>query len=226
MSLSRAARFYAAPVGKKAIMAVTGMVLFGFVAVHLIGNLQIYIPPDPVTGRYKIDEYGEMLHRLGGILWVARLALLGSAILHIWAAIQLQRQSNAARPIAYQKKDNAHSSYASRTMIWSGPIIGAFIVYHLLHFTGGQLHPDFKFLSVHHNVVAGFKDPVASLCYIAAMAMLGTHLYHGLWSMFQSLGVSHPRYTPAIKLFAKLAAAILVLGNISIPISVMVGLVN
>jgi len=226
MSLSRAARFYEAPVGKKVIMAVTGVILFGFVVGHLIGNLQIYIPPDPVTGRYKLDDYGEMLHHLGGILWVVRLVLLSSVLLHVWSAIQLTLQANAARPIAYTKKDNAHSSYASRTMIWSGPIIGVFIIYHLLHFTGGQLHPDFKFLHVHDNVVRGFKDPLASLFYIVAMSMLGTHLYHGLWSMFQSVGVSHPRYTPAIKLFAKLAAAVLVLGNISIPISVMVGLVN
>ena len=226
ISLSRASRFYDAPIGKKVIMAVTGVMLFGFVVAHLIGNLQIYLPPDAVTGRYKIDDYGEMLHHLGGILWVARIVLLSAVVLHVVTAVQLTLQANAARPIGYQKKDNAHSSYASRTMIWSGPIIGVFIVYHLLHFTGGQVHPNFKFLSVHHNVVAGFKDPLASLFYIVAMAMLGTHLYHGLWSMFQSVGVSHPRYTPAIKLFAKLAAAVLVLGNISIPISVMVGLVN
>lgn len=225
MSLSRAARFYEAPIGKKAIMAMTGAILFGFVIVHLIGNLQIYLPPD-ANGRYPIDAYGESLRHLGGLLWAARLALLASVLVHILAAIQLSIQSNAARPIGYQKKDNAHSSYASRTMMWSGPIIGAFIVYHLLHMTGGQLHPQFQDLKVHHNVVAGFKDPLASSIYIAAMAMLGMHLYHGLWSMFQSVGVSHPRYTPAIKLFAKLAAAFLVLGNISIPISVMAGLVK
>jgi len=225
MSLSRAARFQAAPIGKKVIMAVTGVILFGFVIAHLIGNLQIFIPAD-ANGHYKIDDYGEMLHHLGGVLWIARLVLLASVVMHVVTAIQLTLQANAARPIPYQKKDNAHSTYASRTMIWSGPIIGAFIVYHLLHFTGGQVHPDFKFLSVHHNVVSGFKDPLASLVYIVAMLMLGTHLYHGLWSMFQSVGVSHPRYTPAIKTFAKLAAAFLVLGNISIPISIMIGLVN
>ncbi len=225
MSLSRAGRFIAAPIGKKVIMAVTGVMLFGFVVMHLIGNLQIYIPAD-ANGHYQIDAYGQALRNLGELLWVARLALLAAVILHIVTAIQLSLQANAARPVAYQKKDNAHSTYASRTMIWSGPIIGLFIVYHLLHFTGGQLHPDFKDLSVHHNVVRGFQDPLASLVYIVAMLMLGTHLYHGVWSMFQSVGVNHPRYTPHLKLFAKAAAAFLVIGNISIPISVMAGLVK
>ena len=224
-SAQRAVRLYESSIGKKAVMAITGVVLFGFVLAHLVGNLQIYIPAD-ANGVYKIDEYAKLLHSMPAVLWAARLTLLSSLILHIWSSISLARTQNRARPSGYVKKDNAHSSYASRTMMISGPIIAAFVIYHLLHFTGGQVHPDYREMSVHHNVVRGFQQIPASLFYILAMTLLGFHLNHGLWSLFQSLGVSHPRYTPYLKGFAKVFSFLIVAGNISMPLSILLGLVK
>jgi succinate dehydrogenase / fumarate reductase cytochrome b subunit len=212
--------FYAAPIGKKVVMAVTGMILFGFVVAHLIGNLQVYMGPE------KINAYGEFLHHNVGLLWGSRIVLLVSVGLHIVATVQIALLKRAARPIAYVKHTPVDSSYASRTMIWSGPIVAAFIVYHLLHFTVGSVHPSFQDLKPYHNLIAGFQQIPVSIAYIVAMLLLGTHLYHGAWSMFQSLGVSHPRYTPMLKRFAAGATAFIVAGNISIPISVMLGILR
>lgn len=206
-------------------MALTGLVLFGFVLVHMLGNLQVYLPPG-ADGKYPLDAYGEALHHNPAILWGARSVLLLSVLAHILSAISLAQVKNAARPTPYVKHTPIVSTYASRTMYWSGPIIGAFIVYHLLHFTTGTVHPEFQYLHVHDNVVKGFSVWYVSLFYIVAMLMLCTHLYHGVWSMFQSLGISHPSYTPKIKLAAKAFAAIIAVGNISIPLSVLTGLVK
>ncbi len=213
-------QFYRLPVGKKVAMAVTGFLLFGYVIAHLLGNLQIYAGPE------KINAYGRLLHANPGFLWTARLILLAAVLLHIVAAVQLTLLKLAARPVGYSKKDDIASSYASRTMIWSGPIIGAFVVYHLMHLTIGNAHPAFAGADVYHNVVAGFQVVPVSIFYILAMALLGFHLFHGVWSMFQSLGVSHPRYTPLLKKVAALATAFIFLGNISIPISVMAGIIK
>jgi succinate dehydrogenase / fumarate reductase cytochrome b subunit len=135
-------------------------------------------------------------------------------------------RKNAARPTSYAKQRHTISTYASRTMYWSGPIVLAFIIYHLLHFTFGTVHPDFRPGDVYHNLVTGFQQPVVSAAYIVSMAFLCLHLYHGLWSVFQSLGASHPRYTPVLQLGAKGIALLIFLGNISIPISVLAGVVH
>jgi succinate dehydrogenase / fumarate reductase cytochrome b subunit len=224
-SLARAARILDAPVGKKAVMAVTGFVLFGFVIGHLLGNLQIYLPPGP-DGRHPLDIYGENLHHMKGLLYGARAVLLLSVFAHILSAVQLAQRKNAARPTPYVRHTPIISTYASRTMYWSGPIIAFFIIYHLLHFTTGQAHPDFQYLHVHDNVVKGFSVWYVSLFYIVAMAMLCMHLFHGVSSLFQSLGFSHPSYTPKIKLGAAAFAIIVAVGNISIPLSVLLGLVK
>lgn len=224
-SLARVSRFYEAPVGKKVVMAVTGLVLVGFVLGHMAGNLQIYLPAG-ADGVYAIDRYGALLHASEELLWGARLVLLASVGLHIWSAIQLATAANAARPVRYVRHSNLNSSYASRTMYWSGPIVGLFIVYHLLHFTTGTVHPDYKYLSVHDNVVKGFSVWYASAFYIVAMSLLCLHLYHGVWSMFQSLGFNHPRYTPRLQFGAKLFAFLIAAGNISIPLAVLTGLVK
>jgi succinate dehydrogenase / fumarate reductase cytochrome b subunit len=214
-------RFYQTPVFKKAIMAVTGAVLFLFVIGHMAGNLQIYL------GRETLDAYGHFLHSVPELLWGARIVLLTCVTLHILTTIQLATMKSAARPVPYVKKDNSHSSYASRTMYWSGPIVLAFIVYHILHLTLGIAQPAaFVEGAVYDNVVFGFQNYAISAFYILAMALLCTHLYHGAWSMFQSLGVSHPRYTPLLKKFAAFMAAIIFIGNVSIPVSVMIGVVK
>ena len=227
----RVVRFYEAPIGKKVIMAFTGVILFGYVVAHLLGNLQIYIPP--TGGEYQINHYAGFLHNPAnaGLLWGARLFLLAAVGMHILASLQLTKLKSDARPIAYVKKDDPSASYASRTMMWSGPIIAAFIVFHILHLTAGAVGPAAVELGpnapdVHANVVAGFSNPVISGFYILAMILLCTHLYHGLWSMFQSLGFSHPRYTPILKKGAAIFAIVIAIGNCSIPIAVMAGLVK
>jgi succinate dehydrogenase / fumarate reductase cytochrome b subunit len=215
-------RFWQTTVGKKAVMAVTGVILFGFVVGHLLGNLQIYQSPE------KINHYSEFLKAHPGPLWGARITLLLAVILHIWASFQLWLLQKEARPIGYVKKESIASTYASRTMMWSGPIILAFIIFHLLHFTFGTVHPGgpFDVHNVYNNVVLGFQVWPVSLFYIVAMIMLCYHLYHGLWSMFQSLGISHPVYTPWIKRAAKTAAILIAVGNISIPVAVLAGLIQ
>ncbi len=227
--LDRAVRFFEAPIGKKAVMAITGVILFGYVVGHLLGNLQIY-SSDPE----QINHYAAFLHNPANLipLWAVRCFLLAAVILHITASFQLWSQNRAARPIAYKKKDDVPASYAARTMIWSGPIVGAFIIFHVLHLTVGAVLPieDVNHNpitpDVHHNVIAGFQNYGVSAFYIIAMILLCLHLYHGLWSMFQSLGINHPRYTPIIKKGAAIVAILIAIGNISIPIAVMAGLLH
>jgi succinate dehydrogenase / fumarate reductase cytochrome b subunit len=151
-------------------------------------------------------------------------------VLHIVASVQLWRQNREARPIRYVKKNDVPTSYAARTMMWSGPIIAAFVIFHVLHLTVGAVVPLREVAenqpNVRYNVVTGFQNPLISGFYIIAMILLCMHLYHGLWSMFQSMGFSHPRYTPRIKRGAALVAILIAIGNISIPVAVMAGLVT
>jgi succinate dehydrogenase / fumarate reductase cytochrome b subunit len=225
--IHRVVHFYEAPIGKKAIMALTGVILFGYIVAHLLGNLQIYGDPE------QINKYAALLHNpsTSTFLWVARGALLLAVGLHIVASIQLWKLKNDARPVAYVKKDDAAATYASRTMIWSGPIVGAFVIFHVLHLTVGAVVPLAAEIApnqpnVHANVIAGFSNPWISAFYILAIVLLCTHLYHGLWSMFQSLGFSHPRYTPKLKQGAAIFAILIAIGNCSIPIAVMLKLVK
>jgi succinate dehydrogenase / fumarate reductase cytochrome b subunit len=225
--VQRVVRFYEAPIGKKAVMAITGALLFGYVVAHLLGNLQVYsADPD------QINRYAAFLHNPSNAaaLWGARLVLLVAVILHVTASIQLWNLKREARPIAYKKKDDAATSYASRTMMWSGPIAAAFVIFHVLHLTAGAVVPLREVgpnqPDVRANVIAGFQNPAISGFYILAMILLCMHLYHGLWSMFQSLGISHPRYTPKLKKGAAIVAILIAIGNCSIPIAVMAGLLQ
>jgi succinate dehydrogenase cytochrome b subunit len=215
--IHKALAFWDAPIGKKTFMAVTGMILFGFVLVHMAGNLQVFL------GREKFDAYGRLLRVEPALLWFARGVLLVSVILHIVASIQLTALNQKSRPIGYKKRTPIDSSYASRTMMWSGPILAAFIVYHILHFTLGTVHPDFHEGNVYDNVIAGFRVIPVSIAYIVSMILLGMHLNHGLWSMFQSIGVSNPRYSAALRRFANIFSILIVVGFISIPIAAMAG---
>src|SRR5580704_12418772 len=212
--------FYDSTIGKKAVMAVTGLILFGFLIAHMLGNLQIFL------GAEMMDHYAATLHGTPELLWAVRIVLLVSVVLHIWAWIQLSAVKRAARPIGYEKPANVQAGIGSRTMSLSGPVIAAFVIIHLLHFTTGTIHPgNFVELHAYENVVSGFTPPFA-LMYIAVMLLVGTHLSHGIWSMFQSVGFSHPRYTPMIKKFAAVFSWILIGGFISVPISVLLGLVK
>jgi succinate dehydrogenase / fumarate reductase, cytochrome b subunit len=219
--------FFQSAVGKKAVMAVSGLILFGFVLVHMIGNLKLY------EGRDKLNSYAGFLREVGspalpaeGLLWIARLVLLAAVVLHIWAAWQVSRMNRAARPASYARRDVVQASYASRTMRWGGVILLLFVIYHLLHFTTGTAHPNFIPGDVYTNVVTGFQNPLVSAFYIVAQVLLGLHLYHGLWSMFQSLGWNHPRFNHWRRAFAHAFAWIVTLGNISFPLAVLAGVIH
>jgi len=215
-------RFWQTTVGKKVIMAVTGVILFGFVVGHLLGNLQIFLPPE------KINNYAATLRAHPALLWIARITLLVAVVFHTWSSFQLWLLQREARPVSYVKKVNLHSTYASRTMAWSGPIILAFVVFHLLHLTFGTVHPGGRFEThnVYNNVITGFQVWPVSLFYIIAMIMLCYHLYHGLWSMFQTLGITHPVYTPILRVLAKIVAILIAAGNISIPVAILAGIIK
>lgn len=214
--------FLGSTIGKKVIMATTGVALVGFVVGHMAGNLQLYM------GAEALNAYGEFLHHFlhGQGLWVARIGLLACLGLHLWSAISLTMANQAARPVGYRQWQADASTYASRTMRWSGPILLAFIVYHLLHFTVGSAHPDFRAGDVYHNVVVGFRSVPVAVAYIVAMVLLGLHLRHGIWSMTRTLGLSHPRYLRIAQHAATLLTAAVVAGNISFPVAVLLGLVH
>jgi succinate dehydrogenase / fumarate reductase, cytochrome b subunit len=221
----RSIGLYQTVVGKKFVMAISGIVLYGFVVGHLAGNLQVYLP----NGEAAINNYAKFLKSLGGALWAVRGVLLLAVLAHIYSAFSLWSRNRAARPQAYavkKTKRTGWAAYASRTMYLSGPILLCFIVYHLLHFTTGTVHGQFVEGEVYRNLVTGFQNPLASGFYILSMLMLGYHLVHGVWSMFGSLGFSHPEYQSHLRLLATASAAGLMLGNISIPVSVLLGIIR
>jgi succinate dehydrogenase / fumarate reductase cytochrome b subunit len=214
-------------VGRKAVMAVTGIILFGFVFVHMLGNLKVYLGADHMA------EYGEFLRHVGapaippgGALWIARIVLLACVVFHIWAAWSLTLKAKAARPTPYEHKEKIHTTYASRTMRWGGVIILLFILYHLLDFTVGTVNPNFVEGRPYENLVASFNVWYVALFYIVANLALGLHLYHGVWSLFQSLGWNHPRFNAWRSWFAHGFAWIITLGNISFPLAVLTGLIK
>jgi succinate dehydrogenase / fumarate reductase, cytochrome b subunit len=219
--------FLRTTLGRKAVMAVTGLLLFGFVLVHMVGNLKMY------QGAAKFDHYAEALRDLGQpilghgqALWIARAVLLAAVGLHIWAAWSLTRQSRRARPVRYESHEPVQSTYASRTMRWGGVILLFFVLYHLAHLTLGWAHPDFTPGKVYQNVTIGFRIGWVAAFYIVANLALGLHLYHGLWSLFQTLGWNQPAWNPWRRHFAALFAAVVTLGNISFPIAVLIGVVR
>ena len=220
--------FYRSAMGKKAVMAVTGIVLLGFVFGHMIGNLKLYMGPG------HLDEYAVGLRELGKPflakeqgLWLFRLGLLAAVALHIHAAVTLNLHNRRqARPVKYARNAPQASTYASRTMIWGGLIVAAFIVYHLLHLTVGSVHPDFEHGAVYANVVIGFQNPWVSGFYIVANLALGFHLYHGMWSLFQTLGWNGPRLNVFRQRLAAAFAVVVCAANISFPVAVLSGLVT
>jgi succinate dehydrogenase / fumarate reductase cytochrome b subunit len=217
---SRASSFLASSIGRKVVMAVTGVVLVGYVVVHMLGNLQLYLGPA------ALNAYAVKLREMPALLWGVRLLLLGSVALHVWAAASLTRTNMAARGIGYRERRNRESTYASRTMRWSGVILLLFVVYHLLHLTVGSVHPDFVPGDVYHNMVVGLRAGIAPFFYILAMLALGLHMYHGVWSLMQTVGLSHPKYDRLRYALAGLVTVVVVLGNLSFPIAVMTGLVK
>lgn len=214
--------FLGSTVGKKIVMAGTGIVLFGFVLIHMIGNLQLYLGPA------ALNAYGELLRSLlhGAGLWIARATLLACVGGHIWAAVSLTFTNRDARPLGYRQWKAQESTYSGRTMRWSGFIVLFFILFHLAHFTTGQVHPTFVPGDVYGNVVSGFSNPLVSGFYIIAMLCLGLHLRHAVWSLMQTLGWNHPRYNFLRQLAAAGFATVIVVANISFPVMVLAGVVK
>jgi succinate dehydrogenase / fumarate reductase cytochrome b subunit len=216
-------------IGKKAVMAVTGVLLVGFVVLHMLGNLKIYL------GQEHFDAYAQFLREMGTpllaheqALWSARLMLLAAVVLHVVAAARLTQMSWAARPVAYDEKEAVAATYAARTMRWGGVILVLFIVYHLLHFTAGAVGfapGQWEAGSVYRNVVHGFRVWYVSAFYIVAQAALGLHLYHGVWSMFQTLGMGATT-NGLYRGLATVVAVAIVAGNVSIPVAVLAGLLQ
>ena len=217
-------------VGKKVVMAVTGAVLVAFVVGHMLGNLKLFLGADAIdTYAVFLRTMGEPLVPYSVLLWVVRIVLLTCVALHITAAVQLTRMNWTARPQAYDTKDSIATTYAARTMRWSAVILVLFVVYHLLHLTAGVVgfQPgEFRDLSVYHNVVAGFQVWWIAAIYIIANLALGLHLYHGLWAMFNSLGLNHQRFNHWRRYFAVAFAVIITVGNISMPVAVLAGILH
>jgi succinate dehydrogenase / fumarate reductase, cytochrome b subunit len=243
--------FYRSSIGKKAVMAATGLILFGWIFLHMVGNLKLYMPPhanDEGVMQPAMDIYAVALRELGApfapeaaLLWVTRILLLVCVVLHIHAAYALTRMASAARPVGYRDRQYVKATYSSRTMRWGGVIILLFIIYHLAHLTFGLpawqvkifglkfalAFPDgFVHGNVHHNVVIGFQVWWISAIYIIANLALGLHLYHGVWSMFGSLGVTNARVEQWRRPFATLFACLITFGNISFPLAVLTGIVR
>jgi succinate dehydrogenase / fumarate reductase, cytochrome b subunit len=220
--MQRLASLLGSSIGKKLVMAATGVLLFGYVASHVTGNLLVFLGPQ------AINDYGKFLHTVlhGTGIWIARAVLLAAVGLHIWAALSLTRENRAARPEDYRARRNRESTLSSRTMVFTGVLLAVFIVYHLAHFTTGHAHPQFVPGDVYHNMVSGFRPVVVSAFYVLSMLALGLHLYHGAWSMLQTLGASHPRWNGLRNRTAQVATIVIVAAFIAIPVAVLLGVLH
>lgn len=221
-------QFYHTALGKKAVMAVTAMVLLGYVLVHMLGNLKIY------GGEEDLNHYGEWLRTIGqpalphsGALWIMRILLIVCFALHIHAAFALTAMNRKARGTGYKGgRDYVSANFASLTMRWSGVIVLVFVIFHLMDLTWGNANPDFRSGEPYHNVVESLSRPGVAAFYVAANLFLGMQIFHGAWSMFQSLGWGMARFKQWRRYFAMAFAAVIVIGNISFPIAVMTGIVE
>ena len=214
------ARFWQSSIGKKAVMAVTGLIMIGFLISHMLANLQVF------AGPLMINEYARTLREFGPLLWLARAGLLVALVLHVIAAWQLTQRKQGARPVGYADREPQVSTFASRTIRWGGVALLVFIVLHLLHFTFGTIHPAFAVGDVYGNVVVGFEQWWVAVLYLIAMVVLGLHLYHGTWSSLRTLGLSRPSTTPLKRRATAVLAWALYLGFSLVPIAVVAGIVR
>ena len=213
--------FWRSTIGKKVVMGVTGLIGLGFVIGHMAGNLQAF------SGEEKIDAYGALLHGpLHELLLVARVVLITAVILHITAAYQLTMLSRAARPVDYAARKPQVSTLASKTLRWGGVLLLVFIVFHILHFTTGAVHPDFVEGRVYRNLSTGFAVKWVAAFYLVAMLALGMHLYHGAWSSMRTLGLAKQSAHP-LKRYLPVALAIVIsLGFAVIPLAFLLGILR
>jgi succinate dehydrogenase / fumarate reductase cytochrome b subunit len=214
-------------VGQKILMAVSGLVLVGFILAHMFGNLKVFYGPE------AFDHYAEWLRDPLSpavppmwFLWAFRIVLLAAVAVHIWAAFVTWQASRRARGEGYRKQKDLSFSYASRTMRWGGVILLLFVVYHILHFTTGQAHSDFRYGEVYRNFVIAFRNPLVLGFYLVAQAALCLHLFHGVWSVFQTLGANHPRYNAWRRPLAVAIALVVFVGFMTPPLAVFTGFVG
>jgi succinate dehydrogenase / fumarate reductase cytochrome b subunit len=215
--LNRLLALWQSTIGKKIAMAVSGILLVLFLLSHMFSN--VFVLFDPA----KLDAYAEWLRGFGPLLWVLRAGLLAVAVIHVLAAWQLTQRARAARPDGYAEFDPQVASYASRTMRWGGVLILVFLVYHLLHFTFGTVHPDFRAGEVGRNLIVGMQVPAVAVVYLIAMAALGLHLWHGTWSVFQTLGLNHPAWNATRRVIGILLALVIAGGFLTIPLAALFG---
>lgn len=223
--MSRFVQLYRTTVGKKAIVAVTGIVLFGFVAGHMLGNLKVFTGTTG-DGIPHVDEYAHFLRTMGEPflphsvgLWTARTILLLSLVLHVVAVIQLSAQNRAARPVNYSQPVYAEATGPARLMLVSGFLLLVFVVVHILHFTTGTIDiTPIVHGQVYANLFYAFKKWFVALFYIVAMGLLGLHVYHGVWSLFQTLGWDNPDRNRSLRMFAAVMAVVLILGFSAVPV--------
>jgi succinate dehydrogenase / fumarate reductase cytochrome b subunit len=219
--MNRAAALWHTSVGKKAVMAVSGIILVAYLLTHVLANLLVF------QGPHQINTYSRFLHGTGGALWAARLVLLAALVLHIVAAVQLTARRRAARPVGYAGGREAQvSTFASRSIRWGGVLILVFLVYHILHFTLGTVHTAFVEGDPYHNVATGFARPLVVVFYELAMAAVGLHLYHGIWSGGRSLGLSGPSPRPLRRQLALVLSVIVWAGFAVIPAAVYAGVIR
>ena len=223
------APLYKTSIGRKVLMAVSGVILLGFIVFHMLGNLKVFL------GAKEYNSYADGLRTIGGpifprtyLLWITRGVLYAAFVVHVTFAILTARQSRAARRVRYAKPDTVQADVAAKTMRWGGVAILLFLIFHLAHFTWGWLHPGYTFIrgDVYHNVVQGFDVGWISAIYIAAMIALGLHIYHGTWSVCQTFGINNRRWDRGIRQIATALAAIVVIGNVSMPVAVLAGAVK
>ena len=216
--MSRLGRFWASTIGKKIVMGVTGLIMVGFLIGHMAGNLQVF------EGAERLNGYSRFLHSLGELLWLVRGVLLLALVLHIVAAVQLTRIDWAARPVGYEKHEAQAATFASRTIRIGGVLLAVFIVLHLMHFTLGTLEPaPFSRENVYGNVTGSFAIPWVAGLYVAAMVVVGLHLYHGAWSAFRTLGITKASAHPLQRRIAGMVAFLVWLGFTIVPLGVLLG---
>jgi succinate dehydrogenase / fumarate reductase, cytochrome b subunit len=216
-------------IGKKVIMAVTGLIWVGFVFFHMYGNLKVF------EGAVYFNAYADGLRTVGGpifgythLLWIARLGLIGALLLHVWAAISLYQQARKARPKSYAMHRTLQANYATKTIRYGGLAILFFVIYHLMHFTFGVpvVHGDFRAHDPYHNVIYGFQSAPVVAVYLVAVIVLGLHLYHGTWSMLQTLGLNNKAYDRLIRVVGLLLALVISVGFAIVPIAILFGFVE
>jgi succinate dehydrogenase / fumarate reductase cytochrome b subunit len=218
--------FYRSAIAKKWLMAVSGIILLGYVLAHLVGNLKVFL------GKDDINHYAEWLRELGEpalphevLLWGMRIVLLAAFVIHIVAAYQLTMMNRRARPEAYRSpRDYVAADFASRTMRWTGVIVLLFVIFHLLDLTFGTVNPGYEGGNVYRNMIASFERVPVAIAYIVANLALGIHIFHGAWSMFQSLGLNNPRYNAWRRYFAMGFAGAITTGNVAIPLIITTGI--